>query len=83
MTMKRDTLCWKCNLTGGNCEWSKEFKPVPGWKAKACKIEGEDSYLVTKCPKFQPLQMKRKSFQRSTNIISKNTYSVEETWLFK
>lgn len=59
-------ICWDCRhavpsaKTG--CSWSRNFEPVPGWKAKKCKIRlcqfGKKtretvSYEVRKCPQFE------------------------------
>lgn len=60
----RQTLCWKCqnavpNMHGRGCEWSRRFKPVPGWDAdeeEMCMSEDppryDTSYFVRSCPKF-------------------------------
>lgn len=52
-----ETICWKCkNACNSGCEWSRAFKPVPGWDVEA--VEFIDNYkLVTSfrvisCPKF-------------------------------
>lgn len=55
-----ETLCWSCKHAvpnpgkGHGCEWSTEFRPVPGWKAEN-KIVARvgDSYYVTGCPKYR------------------------------
>ena len=48
--------CWTCKNACGRCEWSREFKPVPGWIAEKTFIEsnGEyaDSYKIIYCPKY-------------------------------
>ena len=32
------TICWDCKkATTGECSWSKNLKPVDGWKAKKNK----------------------------------------------
>ena len=52
------TLCWDCKNVYGDCEWSKSFKPVPGWvvrKTRHDKKYGDlafDSFKVYDCPKF-------------------------------
>ena len=28
-----DQLCWDCANACGGCEWSRSFRPVPGWSA--------------------------------------------------
>lgn len=63
------SLCWKCansvpsSKRETGCEWSNNFKPVPGWVAKECKLQiyrGHDlqSYHVIECPKFVPFALK-------------------------
>ena len=53
------TLCWDCKKAAtGGCSWSKEFRPVEGWEAKATtkqQFRGEPmrSYLVTACSEFE------------------------------
>ena len=56
------TLCWRCkNATNSGCDWSREFKPVEGWKATPTMICGGEqddvvrwtpSYHVHSCPEF-------------------------------
>lgn len=65
---KHETLCWGCEKACGRCSWSREFVPVPGWKAIPTKIyqytsSGEhkhryhtDSFDVYECPEFEPLK---------------------------
>lgn len=60
MTSSPDTLCWTClnavpNLDGSiGCSWSKELKPVDGWKAKKTKSRyGKYGYLVMKCQEYE------------------------------
>ena len=61
---KKNTLCWKCRnavpdyKSGVGCEWSRYFKPVPGWTAERGDISiGKNkrliSYCVIDCPKFE------------------------------
>lgn len=56
-----DQLCWDCDNACGGCEWSRSFRPVPGWTAtpvrriqsygkKGYKVI--DTYRITACPKF-------------------------------
>lgn len=61
----RPSLCWECvnavpdDTLGYGCSWSREQKPVDGWKAVKTNVE-EDSYYppdrpvfhVMCCPKF-------------------------------
>ena len=64
--MKKTTLCWRCRNAvpsrNAGCSWSRSFRPVPGWKAKRCKLRmckaGKAprftfSYDVRKCPEFE------------------------------
>lgn len=57
-----NTLCWECrNAVPGpdaGCEWSRLFRPVPGWEAEERRArlgayELQTSYRVHKCPKFE------------------------------
>ena len=57
-----DTLCWNCSRSINGCCWARDFKPVPGWKAKPTKIKGfyeagkittVDSFHVIECPEFK------------------------------
>ena len=54
-------LCWDCAKACGGCEWSRSFRPVPGWSAspsRRIQNYGEtgfkviDTYRITACPKF-------------------------------
>ena len=49
--------CWTCKNACGGCIWSREFKPVPGWKAEPTIIPGhygdtQNSYKITYCPEY-------------------------------
>lgn len=65
---KHDTLCWECENQCGGCAWSREFKPVEGWKAIPTKVKAEhygngrciDSFDVRECPEFVPIERKKK-----------------------
>jgi len=55
---REDTLCWKCSNAYSGCSWSKNFKPVEGWKAKKTTVNlgdrgNEESYMVYECPMFK------------------------------
>lgn len=60
-TEKHSTLCWDCKKSFGGCAWSREFKPIEGWKAKLTKIKNgvgiytrnTDSFDVYECPEFE------------------------------
>lgn len=58
------SLCWDCAKCGGDCSWSRDFEPVPGWDAEErmlyffrsnlCDYEREErSFYVKKCPEFE------------------------------
>ena len=69
MKMKK-TLCWICNNACGRCSWSKDYKPVEGWKAKPTKIRfqdiEDDSFCVIECPEFELLEsVKEGKIQRA------------------
>ena len=55
---KQETLCWSCQRSVKECEWSANFEPVEGWDAEATKIAGPygviDSFLVKRCPLYEP-----------------------------
>lgn len=51
---KANTLCWDCENCIGGCSWSKDFKPVEGWKAEAVtNSDNSDTYFVHECPQFK------------------------------
>jgi len=52
------TICWGCANAYSGCSWSKNFKPVEGWKAKKTTVNlggrgNEESYMVYECPMFK------------------------------
>lgn len=55
-----DQLCWKCANAYGDCDWSREFKPIEGWTADTVYKEGYKgriqfySYNIHECPQFVP-----------------------------
>ena len=74
------TICWKCDNACGGCSWSREFKPVPGWKATRNDVSTSrcvsgknrrtktESYIVHECPEFvpdPPLEERKKRWIRS------------------
>lgn len=81
-TLKRDTLCWDCEKQCGKCSWSKEFKPVNGWKAIPTKIMGGvgkyerciESFLVIECPEFELLKRLEKRTVPKRSIIEGVNY---------
>lgn len=48
-------LCWRCENATGGCSWSKELKPVNGWKAIEVKRDADegDTYKILYCPLFK------------------------------
>ena len=59
---KHDTICWNCKKASGRCSWSREFKPVEGWRAIPTKVREQGkkdkfipSYDVYECPEFDLL----------------------------
>ena len=56
---KRMAICWFCENADGKCEWSKNFKPVPGWDAAPRIIKDEEgdisSYHINSCPKYKEI----------------------------
>lgn len=53
------SLCWCCWNAYDSCAWSRDGKPVEGWKAVCCDIPPKRkrgvpvrSYFVLKCPAF-------------------------------
>lgn len=60
-----ETICWHCQNACGGCSWSKNLRPVKGWKAKKIKVkiaQGDynDSYIVNECPEFKPDAKRKK-----------------------
>lgn len=57
---ERDTLCWKCERSGGGagCPWvdAEPPKAVPGWQVKfrkrSCHKQMLVAYVVVSCPLF-------------------------------
>ena len=50
-------ICWRCANACGDCSWSREGKPVDGWKAKRTIIRSKGecdiySYNIIYCPQF-------------------------------
>lgn len=54
--LRRGQLCWVCKKATGKCLWSKSYKPIPGWKAKATIVKDSEgdfsSYRIISCPEF-------------------------------
>lgn len=79
------TLCWNCKKQFGKCAWSKEFKPVDGWKATPTKVKADtqrngrcvDSFEVHECPEFELLErLKRKRIIVIRKKDDENRYKV-------
>ena len=49
---KTRSICPECNTDSTKCPWKRNFQPVENWDAVYSKIEGNDSYIVKKCPLF-------------------------------
>ena len=64
-------ICFDCENARGKCSWSKDFIPIPGWKAEPTRVlmaevttkAGKkkkyytDSFSIKECPKFEPLKI--------------------------
>ena len=49
--------CWICQNSCGGCSWSKELKPVEGWRARSVTVKNKEgdsyrTYRILSCPKF-------------------------------
>ena len=57
---KRINICFDCKHACGDCEWSRNFKPVPGWKAypvnrydnRGREIVHTVGFWIQQCPQF-------------------------------
>ena len=52
-----EQMCWRCKNATGGCSWSKDLKPIKGWKAKKTYIRDSgavaySSYKILYCPQF-------------------------------
>lgn len=52
-----EQICWRCANATGGCPWSKDLKPVKGWRARKTFIKdsgkfGYTSYKILYCPLF-------------------------------
>ena len=54
--MAKETLCWNCAKGADECCFMESLEPVEGWKAKSVLCEGNPTYLVIKCPNFEPMR---------------------------
>ena len=51
------SLCNKCKQGALECEFMADLIPVEGWTAvKTVTGDGNDSYHVTKCPKYEKMR---------------------------
>lgn len=75
--MEKQTICWQCQNATGHCEWSKNFKPVKGWKAKETKIYDKvQSFVVLSCPKFIQDKIQKENSEMNKNNIIEPPYRV-------
>lgn len=55
---KANELCFHCDNACGGCNWSRAFRPVPGWTAEPTLLRTDrragtcSSYHITACPEF-------------------------------
>lgn len=68
---QKPTLCWRCQRAVKECPWSANFEPVPGWEAEETLISASyapiHSYLVKKCPLFEPDPERRVYEEKAKN----------------
>lgn len=57
MLRKRLAICWYCENAEGGCEWTRCFKPVPGWDAEPRIVKDDEgdirTYHIRSCPKYK------------------------------
>ena len=56
--MESTQPCWTCRKACGGCNWSKQLKPVKGWKIKKSPRIGKDGKIGTDieivfCPEYE------------------------------
>lgn len=86
---KHSTLCWDCEKACGKCSWSREFKPIKGWRAIPTQIYqyttlkrgkhyrySTDSFDVYECPEFEPLKMQ--SEEEFLKLLNLNEAEVDQ-----
>lgn len=85
-TKSRTTLCWNCQRAAGpvtqRCEWSKIFRPVPGWIALPAPVtvgtgggkHTEMSYHVIRCPQFCRMSASSGARRRSGMAASRGQH---------
>jgi len=56
-TKEEYTKCWTCSNACGGCSWSREAKPVKGWRAEKtflpANLDCAESYMVYDCPLYK------------------------------
>lgn len=78
-TRKHKQLCWDCEKACGRCSWSKNFTPVPGWKAIPTKIQADnhskythvDSFDIYECPEFELMEEIKRRIANGRKIAEK------------
>jgi hypothetical protein len=63
------SICVDCAKSGGLCAWSRELKPVDGWKTASVKRRGWenkliDSVRIVECPLFEPEEREEKCIRQ-------------------
>lgn len=75
--MPKEQLCWTCQRACGGvngCEWSNKLSPVQGWTAEIItRKNGEQGYLIAKCPKYINDGIKEKPKKKLHRVISEKT----------
>ena len=52
---KTEQLCWACVNATGNCAWSEDLIPIPGWDADEDRTSnGDITYKIRDCPLYTP-----------------------------
>ena len=77
---KESTICWNCK-NGGLCSWtSGEYIPVNNWVAEKVDYgKGEHSYIVKKCPLFEPLDCVKNN-NENVLVRTRNTIIVRDRY---
>ena len=47
-------ICFDCQNAVCGCNWSRNFKPVPGWEAELTVVNHNITYYITGCPEYIP-----------------------------
>lgn len=66
VTDENKQLCWLCEKACGRCSWSRDFTPVPGWKATPHFIQADSThtYAIHECPEFELAEIIKKNMGR-------------------